>query len=103
MINALLISAVLSVLFARRKRHGILTPAMFILYSLSRSGLELVRVDNPTDQGIMTISQLISIFTVVAAVVWLLIIYRMPIRSERAVPYVFEPESKSADGKPATA
>jgi len=102
-INALLISAVLSTLFRRRKRHGVLTPIMFIMYSLSRSGLELVRVDNPTDQGFMTISQLISIFTVVVAVIWLLIVYRMPMRSPLAIPYVYESDSTPADGKPAPA
>lgn len=102
-INALLLSLMLGALFARRKRHGILTPVLFILYSLSRSALELVRVDNPTDQGSMTISQAISIGTVVLALIWLYVIYRLPIRSPRAVPFVYEPADKLADGKPAPA
>ena len=75
-VNALLLSLLLSALLARRKRHGIVLPWLFILYSISRSTLEMVRVDNPLDTAGLTISQAISVCAIVLAILWLRVLVR---------------------------
>jgi phosphatidylglycerol:prolipoprotein diacylglycerol transferase len=102
-INALLLSLLLSAIFAVRKRHGILPPIMFILYAISRSVLEMLRVDNPLDSAGLTISQFISAAAIVASLLWLVLLWRMPLRSPRAVPFVPEPVGKPGAKQPAHA
>lgn len=102
-VNALLLSLLLSAIFAVRKRHGILPPIMFILYSVSRSVLEMLRVDNPLDSAGLTVSQFISVLTVVISALWLVLLWRMPLRSPRAVPFVPEPVRKPGETRPAHA
>ena len=98
-INALLLSLVLSAMLARRKRHGIVLPWLFILYSMSRATLEMVRVDNPLDTAGLTISQAISVCTILLAVVWLITLYRMPLRSKYAVPFIPPEDTKAKPAK----
>ena len=102
-INALLISLLLSAMFARRKRHGILIPWLFILYAPSRCVLEMLRVDNPIDSAGLTVSQFISVVVIVISIIWLIVLYRLPLRSPRAVPFVPEAEEQPGRGKPAPA
>jgi len=90
LINATLLAGVLSAVFYRRKRHGILLGLMMVLYPISRFVLELIRTDNPKDQlGGMTISQAVSIGMVVAGILYLVVLYAwLPLRSPRAVEFV---------------
>lgn len=100
-VNALLISWLLSVLFYYRKRHGVVFGWFLVLYSISRVLLESIRQDNPLDVGGITISQAISLVTFGIGAAWLAVMYRLPMMSPRAVAYV-EPEgdrSKAGKGK----
>lgn len=104
-INAFLISWVLSTVFYYRKRHGVVLGWFLIMYSIARIALESIRADNPLDTfGGITISQSISLCTFIAGVLWLFLMYRLPKFSPRAVPY--EPEDEEDDppkAKPKTA
>jgi hypothetical protein len=95
-INALLLSLLLSAIFAVRKRHGIMLPIMFILYAISRTVLEMLRVDNPVDSAGLTISQFISVAAILLSIGWLWLLHRMPLRSPKAVPFIPEPEGATA-------
>ena len=81
-INALLLSGLLSTLFYLRKRHGVVIAALFVLYPISRTILELIRADNPHDVAHLTASQFVSLTMFVIGVVALVILYKwMPERS----------------------
>ncbi|MCH7813797.1 MAG: prolipoprotein diacylglyceryl transferase, partial [Planctomycetes bacterium] len=80
--NAVLLSAFLSELFYRRRRHGLVFGLMLLLYPITRVILEQVRIDNPHDVGGMTISQAVSLGAFAFGVVWMVTIYqKMPLRS----------------------
>ncbi len=101
-VNAFLIAWVLSTIFYYRKRHGVVLGYFLILYSISRLLLESIRADNPLDTfGGVTISQGISLVTMAAGILWLLLMYRLPKYSPRAEPFVYEDEeeNKSAPAK----
>jgi len=87
LVNAFLLSLLLSELFYRRKRHGIVFGVMLLLYPITRVVLEIIRVDNPHDTAGLTISQAVSCGMVVLGAVFLIAVYRLPLRSVRAVPY----------------
>ena len=92
LVNALLLSLVLSALFYRRRRHGLVFGVMFVLYPVSRVILELIRVDNPYDVGGLTISQAFSAGAFLFGVAYVYVLCRrMPLRSIRAVPYAPPP------------
>jgi len=81
-INALLICAVLSVLFHLRKRHGVVVGAMLIMYPIPRFLIEYIRADNPHDVGGLTISQFIVLGLLVIGGVYLYVLYKwLPERS----------------------
>lgn len=90
LINGVLLAGLMSAVFYRRKRHGMLLGLMMVLYPISRFILELIRIDNPKDQvGGMTISQAVSIGMVVAGSLYLIALYAwLPLRSPRAVEFV---------------
>ncbi len=84
-IHALLLSGLLSAIFYRRKRHGIVIALIFVLYPLARIPLELIRADNPHDVGGMTISQFVSLGMCLAGLVYIFYLYKfMPERSPYA-------------------
>ncbi len=94
MISALLICWLLSKMFYYRRRHGVVLPWFLVLYSCSRLLHESLRQDNPLDVAGVTISQAISIATLIAGLFLLWLIYtRMPLRSPRAAPFVL-PETE---------
>lgn len=101
-INALIISWVLLEILYRRKRHGVVFAWLCILYPITRIILEMVRVDNPHDSAGLTISQAVSLGMIAFGIVWLLVLYRMPLRSPRAIPYV-PPQCDTPSHKAATA
>jgi len=93
-VNAFIISWLLSVIFYYRKRHGVVLGWFLILYSITRIALESIRADNPLDTfGGITISQSISLICFTAGVGWLALMYRLPKFSPRAKPFVFEEEN----------
>ena len=91
-LDALVMALLLSAIFYRRKRHGVVTGIMFILYPLCRIVEEIIRIDNPHDAAGLTISQFVSVMGIAIGIAWLVAIYRMPLRSPRAVPFVWPPE-----------
>lgn len=101
-INALIISWVLLEILYRRKRHGVVFAWLCILYPITRIILEMVRVDNPHDSAGLTISQAVSLGMIAFGIVWLLVLYRLPLRSARAIPFI-PPPSESPTPKTATA
>lgn len=85
-ISALLLSGVLSGIFYRRKRHGIVFVSLFVLYPLTRVVEEIIRADQPRDTVGLTISQFISLAMFVLGVILLIVLRtRMPARAS-AVP-----------------
>ncbi len=98
-VNAFLISWVLSTIFYYRKRHGVILGWFLILYSITRIFEESLRQDNPLDIGGVTISQAISIMTFIAGLAWMAAMYRMPTFSPRAVPFVPEEEDEPSPPK----
>ncbi len=87
LINAVLLSVMLGRLFSRRKRHGVVFGAMLMLYPITRTILELVRVDNPHDVGGLTISQAVSLGMFLAGAAYMVILFKaLPPRSVRALP-----------------
>ena len=91
-INALMISLILSILFTRRRRHGILVSWTFILYGISRFILEQIRTE-PHDVWIFTNAQAVSVVMVALGLILLVILQRLPLTSPRAVPVVL-PEAE---------
>lgn len=87
-INALLLSWVLSQLFHQRKRHGVVFATLCIVYPITRVLLELVRVDNRHDVVGMTISQAVSLGVFFFGVVLLLYLYKLPVRSPKVVAWI---------------
>ncbi len=87
-VNSMLISLVLTALFYRRKRHGVLISATLIMYPLARFVMEFVREDNPRDVFGLTISQAVGLAAIVFAVLFYLWLRRQPLRSPRAVPFI---------------
>jgi len=86
--DGLLLAILLSTIFYRRKRHGVVFGWLLLLYPLCRVVEETIRIDNPHDTAGLTISQFVSLALLTCGVLWLVAIYRLPIRSPLAVPYV---------------
>ena len=84
-VNALLLSALLSVVFYRRKRHGVVIGLLFVLYPIARVLEETLRIDNPADVFGLTVSQALSIALFAGGIAYLFILYtRLPERSPYA-------------------
>ncbi|MBP7937116.1 MAG: prolipoprotein diacylglyceryl transferase [Phycisphaerae bacterium] len=101
--DGLLLAILLSTIFYRRKRHGVVFGWLLLLYPLCRVVEEIIRIDNPHDTAGLTISQFVSLALLTCGVLWLVAMYRLPIRSPLAVPYVppdLEP-SRSNKGRSA--
>ena len=85
-INAFLLSGVLTAIFYVRKRHGIVIGMIFVLYPIPRILLEIIRADNPLDVGGLTISQFVGLSMIVAGIAYLIFLYKyLPQRSPYAV------------------
>ena len=77
-LNALLICGVLMFSFSRRKNEGMTFSYLLILYGISRFIIEGLRADSPLEFDKLTISQNLSIFSVVLGVVLMLIFTKKP-------------------------
>jgi len=60
----------------------------FMLYAVERFIEEIIRGDNPHDTFGLTVSQAVSIGIFLIALAGALILYKLPLRSPRAIPYV---------------
>lgn len=95
-VNALLLSALLTAAFHIRRRHGVVMGLMFVLYPVPRILLEAIRVDNPLHGG-LTISQWVSVGMLLGGVAYLVYLYRyLPERCPRAVAWTPPLEVKAA-------
>jgi len=72
----ILLSALLSVVLARRVRHGMVVAMTMLLYPISRFAQEWLRADNPHDVGGLTISQGLSLAVFACGVVFLIVLSR---------------------------
>jgi len=85
-VHALILSGLLSAVFAYRKRHGVVIGLLFVLYPVARVLLELIRADNPHDTAGLTISQFVSVTMCVLGIIYLVVLYKvLPERSPYAV------------------
>ncbi len=87
-INAFMLAGILSLIFAYRRRHGVVVCWTFILYGISRILLEAIRADNPHDFLGLTISQAVSVIMIGLALLLLVIFRTLPLASPRAVPFI---------------
>jgi prolipoprotein diacylglyceryltransferase len=99
-LDGFLLAALLSMIFYRRKRHGVVFGWLLLLYPVCRIAEEIIRVDNPHDTVGLTISQFISVLILIGGVVWMVAVHRMPLRSPKAVPYVPPPLEPKPAKKP---
>jgi phosphatidylglycerol:prolipoprotein diacylglycerol transferase len=96
--QALLLSLLLSAIFYRRKRHGVVIAWLLMLYPIQRVLEEIIRADNPHDVAGLTVSQSISVAMFLSGLVLLFVLYRrLPERS----PYAEEPEKATLAAAPA--
>jgi phosphatidylglycerol---prolipoprotein diacylglyceryl transferase len=84
-IAALLIAWVAGIYFRRRSRDGMVIALVFVLYPIARFLIELLRADNPHDTFGLTISQGISVASIPAALLVMLLLRKLPARSRWAV------------------
>ena len=100
-INGLLLSALLSLIFYYRRRHGVLLGLFLLIYPVSRFLLELIRQDNPLDYGGLTISQFLGLGVSLIGIVYLWYIYRLPEKCPRAVEFIppEEVDERQSGGK----
>ena len=66
----------LSVIFNRCQRHGLVVAWTMVLYSVSRFLMEIIRGDNPHDVAGLTVSQFISLVVFVAGLVYMWVLAR---------------------------
>ncbi len=106
-VDALLIALLLHVVFMRRRHQGMVFGLVFLFYGIGRFLEELIRGDNPADWRLLgmnlTMSQVISIVTFALAVVYLVILYRLPATPPTAVRVVPAEPQEVPGGKPVTA
>jgi hypothetical protein len=99
LVNAVLLSVLLSRVLYRRKRHGMVFGLMLVIYPITRVILETIRVDNPHDTAGLTISQAVSVGVFALGVLYMLVLYlKLPLRSERALVYAPPPVQPKKKG-----
>ncbi len=86
-VSGFVLAFLLNAVFHRRIRQGAVFGLLLVLYPVSRLMEEVIRIDNPQDVAGMTASQFVSLLLIVAGIVWLIAVHRMPLRS----PYATEP------------
>lgn len=92
-LGALLLSLVLSGIFYRRRRHGVVIGWLLLLYSIQRTLEEIIRADNPHDVAGLTVSQMVSVAMFLCGILYLLVLYkRLPERSPLAVAVPPDPQ-----------
>lgn len=79
--DGFILAILLSTVFYRRRRHGIVAGLFFLLYPLMRVVEETIRTDNPHDTAFLTISQFVSVVIFTIGVIYMVVLYRLPMRS----------------------
>lgn len=92
-VNAFLLSFLLATLYWRRKRHGMVVVALFILYPIARFLLEVIRTDVPSSLMGLTVSQQVSVGMIVLGVLLWLYLRTLPLES----PLVAQEKAKLAE------
>jgi len=87
-IDAAMLALLLSTVFYRRKRQGIVAAMFLICYPIMRIFEEIIRMDNPHDSAGLTISQFVSLPLLALGLGMLIAFWRLPLRSPTAVAYV---------------
>ncbi len=96
-IGLFILAFLLSALYWRRTKDGVVISVFLIVEPISRWLLELVRADNPVDTfGVLTISQGIALGLIALGVTSLLALRSAPPRSPLAVAFVPPPENPPA-------
>jgi phosphatidylglycerol:prolipoprotein diacylglycerol transferase len=100
-IDAVLIALLLHLVFMWRRQQGMVFGLLFILYAFGRYFEEMIRGDNPATwhllgMGNFTMSQVISVYTLVFAIVYLVILYRLPATPATAVRVIPAEPQESA-------
>jgi len=94
-VTALVIAFFLNALYWRRTRDGQVICTLLLIEAPTRFLLEMVRTDNPHDVfGLLTISQFIALCMMLAGLIGLLWLQRLPPRSPRAATW--EPPAVAA-------
>lgn len=97
-----LLAGLLSALYWRRRRDGVVISLFFILQPLMRAIMEEVRVDNPEDTFFgLTISQSIAVAMMGCGVFGLMASFLLPPRSPRATEWEPPAEPPKTKAKPA--
>ncbi|MDO8630762.1 MAG: prolipoprotein diacylglyceryl transferase, partial [Phycisphaerales bacterium] len=92
-IGALLLALVLSGIFYRRKRHGVVIGWLLLLYAIQRTLEEIIRADNPHDVAGLTVSQMVSVALFLCGILYFLVLYKtLPERSPFAVAAPSDPQ-----------
>ena len=91
--GAIILSLLLSAVFYRRKRHGMVIGLLLMLYPVQRTLEEIIRADNPQDVAGLTVSQSISLGLFLLGAVYLFILYKY--MSERSPLAVCTPQTPS--------
>lgn len=87
-VGAVLLSILLTCVFYRRKRHGVVIGLVLLLYPIQRTLEEIIRADNPQDVAGLTVSQSISVGLFLLGAAYLYVLYtKFPERSPLAVAH----------------
>lgn len=100
-ITATIVALLLSAIYWRRSRDGVVTCTFFIIEPLTRFILEIIRDDNPLDTFGFTISQFLALSMMGIAVMAYLILRAMPPRSASAQLWIPPVEETKAAPQPA--
>ncbi|MHC4090373.1 MAG: prolipoprotein diacylglyceryl transferase [Planctomycetota bacterium] len=68
---------VLSVVFYRRQRPGMVVAWAMLLYPVGRFTQEFIRADNPRDVGALTISQFLSLVMFLLGLIYLILLFKV--------------------------
>jgi phosphatidylglycerol---prolipoprotein diacylglyceryl transferase len=98
-IGPLLMAALTSAWFYRRRRHGTVMLLALSLYAVQRFIEEYIRADNPRDTFGLTVSQGVSIALLCGMGLWYAILRQMPLRSPR--PAFAVKKTKDTPAEPA--
>lgn len=99
---AAIIALLLSAMYWRRSRDGVVTCTFFFLEPISRFVLELVRADNPWDTFGLTISQFLALAMMAIAALCYFAVQKLPPRSPKAQLW-YPPEEEVKTGSKAQA
>jgi len=96
-IGALLLAWLTSAYFYRRQRHGTVMAVGLMLYAPLRFVEEIIRIDNPHDTLGLTVSQALSAAIFLSALLAMLVLRKMPLRSPKPAAPAPRAAAKAAE------